>query len=94
MSYRIGMQKIKILTVVAIVISILTSVYGYSDAFASHGTDTASCENDGIYDGKNNPFSQGLYEMCGDTYYDAYVEGCMSVKGNTRDMCESATDAG
>lgn len=88
------MQKIKILTVVAIVISILTSVYGYSDAFATHGTDTASCKNDGIYDGKNNPFSQGLYEMCGDTYYDAYVKGCMSVEGNTRDMCESATDAG
>ena len=73
------MQKIKILTVVAIVISILTSVYGYSDAFATHGTDTASCKNDGLYDGKNNPFSQGLYEMCGDTYYDAYVKGCMSV---------------
>ena len=88
------MQKIKILTVVAIVISILTSVYGYSDAFATHGTDTASCKNDGIYDGKNNPFSQGLYEMCGDTYYDAYIKGCMSVEGNTRDMCESATDAG
>ena len=48
------------LTVVAIVISILTSVSGYSDAFASHGTDTASCENDGLYDGKNNPFSQEL----------------------------------
>ena len=30
--------------------------------------------------------------MCGDTYYDAYIEGCMS-EGNTRDMCESATDA-
>jgi len=45
-----------------------------------------------LYDGKNNPFSQELYEMCGDTYYDAYIEGCMSV-GNTRDVCESATDA-
>lgn len=78
---------------VATVITRLTSVYGYSDAFASHGTDTASCENDGFYDGKNNPFSHELYEMCGDTYYDAYIEGCMSVEGNTRDVCESATDA-
>jgi hypothetical protein len=49
----------------------------------------ASCENDGLYDGKNNSFSQELYEMCGDTYYDAYIEGCMSVEGNTRDVCES-----
>ena len=39
-------------------------------AYASHGTDTASCEGDGLYDGKNNPFSQELYEMCGATYYD------------------------
>lgn len=86
------MEKTKILTVVAIVITMLTSVYGYSDAFASHGTDTASCENDGLYDGKNNAFSQELYEMCGDTYYNAYIEGCVSEE-NTRDMCESATDA-
>jgi hypothetical protein len=88
------MQKIKILTVVPIVITILTSVYGYSDAFASHGSDTTSCQNDGLYDGKNNPFSQELFEMCGNTYHDAYIEGCMSVQGNTRDVCESATDAG
>ena len=87
------MQKIEILTVITIVVIILTSVYGYSDAFASHGTDTASCQNDGLYDGKNNPFSQELFEMCGNTYHDAYIEGCMSVQGNTRDVCESATDA-
>ena len=87
------MQKINISIVVAIVLTILTSVYGYSDAFGSHGTDTASCENDGLYDGKNNPFSQELFEMCGDTYHDAYIEGCMSAQGNTRDVCESATDA-
>ena len=37
-------------------------------------------EGDGLYDGKNNPFSQELYDMCGDTYYDAFIDGCMSVK--------------
>jgi hypothetical protein len=57
---HITLAEDKAINLVAIVISILTSVYGYSDAFASHGTDTASCKNDGIYDGKNNPFSQGL----------------------------------
>jgi hypothetical protein len=87
------MQKIEILAVITIVVIILTSVYGYSGAFASHGTDTSSCEKDGVYDGKNNPFSQELFEMCGNTYHDAYIEGCMSVQGNTRDVCESATDA-
>jgi hypothetical protein len=30
--------------------------------------------------------------MCGDAYYDAFIEGCMSVEGNTRDVCEAATD--
>jgi hypothetical protein len=70
------------------------SVYGYSNAYASHGTDTASCKNDGYADGQDNPFSQELYEMCGDTYYDSFIEGCMSVEGNTRDECEQATDAG
>ena len=64
-----------------------------TDVFASHGTDTASCEGDGLYDGKNNPFSQELYDMCGETYYDAFIDGCMSVEDNTRDDCESVTDA-
>jgi hypothetical protein len=68
-----GMQKIEIMTVVTIVVTILTSVYGYSEASASHGTDIASCEKDGLYDGKNNPFSQELFEMCGNTYHDAYI---------------------
>jgi hypothetical protein len=45
-----------------------------------------------IYDGKNNPFSQKLFEMCGDTYYDAFIEGCMSVD-NSREVCEQDTDA-
>jgi hypothetical protein len=27
-----------------------------------------------------------------DEYYDAFIEGCMSVEGNTRDVCEAATD--
>jgi len=74
------------------VIAILMSVYGYSNAYASHGTDTASCEGDGLYDGKNNQFSQELYEMCGDTYYDSFIDGCMDAD-NSREVCEQATDA-
>jgi hypothetical protein len=62
-------------------------------AYASHSADPIACEGDGLYDGKNNPFSQELHKMCGDTYYEAFIEGCMSVEGNTRDVCESATDA-
>ena len=28
-----------------------------------------------------------------DAYYEGFIEGCMSVEGNTRDVCELATDA-
>ena len=62
------------------------------NAFASHSSDPVACEGDGLYDGKNGPFSQELYDMCGDPYYEGFIEGCMS-EGNTRDVCESATDA-
>ena len=79
---------------IIIAVLIIALIYSYSaDVFASHGNDTASCTNDGLYDGKNNPFSQELFKMCGDTYTNAFIEGCMSVEGNTKDVCESATDA-
>ena len=63
-------------------------------AYGSHSSSPAACEGDGLETGQNGEFSQGLYEMCGEIYYDAFIEGCMSVEGNTRDVCESATDAG
>ena len=28
-----------------------------------------------------------------DEYYNGFIDGCMSVEGNTQDVCESATDA-
>lgn len=56
------------------------------------------CYNSGYNDGQNGPFSQGTYDHCGegngdDDYYSGFIDGCMSVEGNTRDVCESATDA-
>jgi hypothetical protein len=69
------------------------------NAFASHGSSPAACEADGYEAGLDGPFSQELYEMCeevggADAYYQGFIEGCMSVEGNTRDVCRSATDAG
>ncbi len=26
-------------------------------------------------------------------YYQGFIDGCMSVEGNTREVCESSTDA-
>ena len=57
-----------------------------------------ACEADGYEAGRDGAFSQELYETCeevdgADAYYQGFIDGCMSVEGNTRDVCESATDA-
>lgn len=57
-----------------------------------------SCRDSGERAGKNGPFSQATYSHCGDepggrdAYYDGFIDGCISVEGNSRDLCESATD--
>ena len=85
-----------------VAITILTSGYGYSgsgsDAFASHGSNAIACEADGYEAGRDDSFSQDLFDMCGEVVggadaYEGFIEGCMSVEGNTRDVCELATDA-
>lgn len=73
-----------------------------SDSSGSNG-DLAdwndSCRDAGYDDGQNGPFSQPTYDHCGDeqggdvSYYNGFIEGCMEAD-NTRDVCESATDAG
>ena len=74
-------------------------------AFASSSNENTdegwidSCYDSGYRDGQNGPFGEGTYDHCGDqtggdrAYYDGFIDGCMSVEGNTRDVCESATDA-
>lgn len=52
-----------------------------------------SCFERGIVDGEDHPFNQRTFNNCDDDYYQGFLEGCMSVEGNTRDVCESATDA-
>jgi hypothetical protein len=78
--------RLEIKTMIAIAIATVTP-------FASGSADPIACEDDGIYDGKNNPYSPEFYEMCGQIYYDALIEGCMAIENNTREVCESATDA-
>lgn len=62
-------------------------------AYGSHGTHYFPCKNDGLYDGAENPFSQEFLEMCGNTYYEYFMIGCMA-QNNTKEVCEQATDAG
>lgn len=53
------------------------------------------CWHDGYLDGGDNPFDHDRNEECrdkGNQYYRAFIHGCMSVEGNTEDICVSATD--
>ncbi len=65
--------------------------------YASHGSSAIACEADGYEAGQDGPFSQELYNTCkeigaGEEYYDGFIEGCMDAD-NSREVCESATDA-
>lgn len=62
------------------------------EKYANSNEFRASCGNAGYDDGQNGPFDGDRYDECGKFYYDAFLEGCMSIEGNTRDVCESATD--
>ena len=46
-----------------------------------------------LSNGEDHPFNQYTYDACGDDYYKGFIEGCTSVQGNTKEVCESATDA-
>jgi hypothetical protein len=48
----------------------------------------------GVRDGLDHPFSQGKLDKYGDSYYQGFKSGCMSVAGNTKAACEDATDSG
>jgi hypothetical protein len=65
------------------------------------------CTEQGYEDGRNGPFDHSEFKKCealsssiepelegeSSTYYEAFIEGCLSVEGNTEEVCESATDA-
>jgi hypothetical protein len=59
---------------------------------------TTVAEMQALKMGQNGPFNDATYDHCGDeatgdqAYLDGFIDGCMSVEGNTRDICESATD--
>lgn len=58
---------------------------------------TDSCRTSGYRAGQNGPFSQETHSHCGDesggasAYVDGFIDGCVDA-GNTKDVCENATD--
>jgi hypothetical protein len=57
---------------------------------------TQDCYDDGYEDGQIHPFDRDMNSACQEygyhTYYDGFIAGCESA-GNTRDICETFTDA-
>ena len=88
---------ILMMTVIATIASVNLSVYAQSTEDDEESLND-SCRETGFNDGQNGPFKGGTYDHCGNeangdkAYYDGFIDGCMSVEGNTRDVCESATD--
>jgi hypothetical protein len=64
-----------------------------------NGSSEGGCYNTGYDDGQNGSFRVDAFQdNCGplnsdNRYYQGFIDGCMSVEGNTREVCESATDA-
>lgn len=70
-----------------------------NDNSDNNGSSEGGCYNVGYEDGQNGSFSEDAFQdNCGplnsdNRYYQGFIDGCMSVEGNAREVCESATDA-
>jgi DNA-binding transcriptional regulator LsrR (DeoR family) len=88
----------KIISLIAAIITSAISVL--PTAFASTDVlENADCYDAGYEDGQDLPLDGGANDFCrqfiddqGNPYYTSLIDGCMSVEGNTLDVCESATD--
>jgi hypothetical protein len=52
------------------------------------------CFQAGKDDGRDSQFSQSEFDTCGSSYEHGFMKGCLSVDGNTRDICNNAEDSG
>ena len=53
------------------------------------------CYDDGYEDGLDHPYDHERGNACneyGRAYHNGFINGCVTVKGNTEEICESATD--
>ncbi len=59
------------------------------DARKGHG----SCFQQGIADGKDQPFYRNTFSACGSAYGIEIMKGYLSVEGNTTYTCNNSEDA-
>ena len=89
--YRLYNTKLVIICFVTAVLFLFSGT-----STTSLGTEEEDdCFDIGYLDGRDHPFDHDKYEECkasASSYYDGFINGCMSVEGNTREICESAMD--
>lgn len=80
-------------SIILLLLTILSLGLGSNMSLVSASSENdVSCYDRGIIDGEDHPFNQRTFNKCGEDYYQGFLQGCMSVDGNDRDICESATD--
>jgi hypothetical protein len=83
------MKSAIILLIVPIILGMIISMYEANGSSESE----INCYEKGFRDGEEHPLNQNTYDDCGDLYYRGFIEGCISVEGNTMEACELATDS-
>ena len=87
-----------VLTSLTVPIMMASATEQNNDTSDNNGGSEGGCYNVGYDDGQNGSFSEDAFQdNCGplnsdNRYFQGFIDGCMSVEGNTRDVCESATD--
>jgi hypothetical protein len=78
-------------------IIVLGSPVGNVSAKKSSDSGTSNpdrCFQAGKDDGRDSQFSPTEFGTCGSSYEQGFMKGCLSVDGNTRDVCNNSEDAG
>ena len=83
------------------ILTIMMTAAAPMPAIAGEPPTAERCYDAGYSDGQDNPFSVTTFQEC-DTesksvndqnqYEEGFLDGCMSVEGNTRDLCETSID--
>jgi hypothetical protein len=64
-----------------------SQVHNYNDCPDHEEINKDGCYNSGFSDGQDHPFDQIKFDECGSIYYNGFLSGCMSVRGNDLETC-------
>ena len=77
-----------IMTIIILILMLGSPAYNLS-VYAKH----TECFNSGVSDGKDHPFDASRFDRCGQDYENGFLKGCLSVQGNTKEVCSSVEDS-